>query len=136
MAHWLKLVGKVDWQVSEHWVMERSDLLKEIRFGDRHPPTPIRRGDHLVYHAVGHQRLIAVVEVLSDEARHDATVEWEKQWPLVLDVRPVLKIGRISQGPSTSSLGLRDDFAHQSFLPLTESQYENALRLLRAAGAR
>jgi hypothetical protein len=85
--------------------MERSDLLKEIRFGERHPPTPIRRGDHLVYHAVGDRRLIAVVEVVSDEPRHDATVEWEKQWPLVLDVRPVHKVGRVSQGPLTSTLG-------------------------------
>lgn len=29
----------------EHWVLERSDLLKEIRFGERHPPDPIRSGD-------------------------------------------------------------------------------------------
>src|SRR3954453_19402411 len=99
MGHWLKLVGKSDWPVSEHWVMDRSDLLREIRFGERHPPAPIRRGDYLVYHAVGHRRLIEVVAVLSDEARHDTSVEWDRQWPLVLDVRPALKVGRVSQGP-------------------------------------
>lgn len=136
MSAWLKLVGKADWPVSEHWVMERSDLLREIRFGERHPPSPIRRGDRLVYHAVGSQRLIAVVEVLSEEPRHDATLEWERQWPLVLDVRPVLKIGRVSQGPPTSVLHLAEDFAHQSFLPLKPKQFDAAVQALRAAGAR
>jgi hypothetical protein len=136
VAKWLKLVGKADWPVSEHWVMERSDLLREVRFGERHPPTPIARGDHLVYHAVGHRRLIAVVEVLSDEPRYDASVEWERQWPLVLDIRVTLKVGRVSRGPMTSSLGLTEDFSHQSFLPLKTDEYDAAVRLLRAAGAR
>ena len=136
MASWLKLVGKADWQVSEHWVMERSDLLREIRFSERNAPTPIQRRDHLVYHAVGHQRLIAVVVVVSEQARYDATLEWEKQWPLVLDVQPVLKVGRVSQGPLTSTLGLRQDLAHQSFLPLRQPEYERAVEALRAAGAR
>jgi len=136
VGHWLKLVGAADWPVGEYWVMERSDLLREIRFGERHPPTPIRRGDHLVYHAVVDRRLIGVVEVCSDEARYDTSVEWERAWPLVLDVSVVLKVGRVSQGPSTSELDLSDAFAHQSFLPLTPAQYEHAVRLLRAAGAR
>jgi hypothetical protein len=136
VAAWLKLVGKADWPVSEHWVMERSDLLKEIRFGERHPPTPIRRGDRLVYYAVGSQRLIAVVEVLSEKARHDATVEWERQWPIVLDIRPILKVGRVSQGPATSVLGVAEDLAHQSFVPLKSAQFDLAVEALRAAGAR
>lgn len=136
MAAWLKLVGKADWPVSEHWVMERSDLLREVRFGERHPPTPIARGDHLVYHAVGARKLIAIVDVRSDEPRYDARVEWEKQWPLVLDVAVVLKVGRVSTGPPTSALGLTDHFAHQSFLPLTPGQYDTALDLLKQAGAR
>jgi hypothetical protein len=67
VGSWLKLVGTSDWPVSEHWVMERPDLLREVRFGEAHPPAPIRRGDHLLYHAVGARRLIAVVEVESDE---------------------------------------------------------------------
>lgn len=131
----MKLVGTADWPVSEHWVMERSDLLKEIRFGESHPPTPIRAGDHLVYHAVGHRRIIAVAEVKSDEPRYDATVDWERRWPLVLDIRLVLRVGRVSRGPLTSSLGLTESFAHQSFLPLKPTQYDEAVRLLRAAGA-
>jgi hypothetical protein len=122
--------------MSEHWVMERSDLLKEVRFGERHPPTPIKQGDHLVYHAVGDRKLIAVVEVRSDEPRYDASLEWERQWPFVLDVAVVLKIGRVSLGPPTSVLGMTDDFAHQSFLRLGSAQYQTAVRALRAAGAR
>jgi hypothetical protein len=136
VAAWLKLVGKSDWPVSEHWVMDRSDLLKEIRFSERHAPTPISQGDHLVYHAVGARRLIAVVEVRAEQPRYDATVEWERQWPLVLDVAVVLKVGRVSVGPPTDALGLAAEFAHESFLPLTPAQYDKAVDLLKAAGAR
>lgn len=136
MAWWLKLVGTVDWPVREHWVMERSDLLRSIRFGEAHPPTPIRRGDHLVYHAVLHRRLIAIVEVVSDEARYEPGPDWERRWPWNLDVVTVRKVGRVSQGPDTALLGLTDDFAHQSFLPLTRQQYERAVQLLAAAGGR
>jgi hypothetical protein len=121
LAHWLKLVGEADWK-PEHWVLKRSDLLREIRFGERHPPNPIRLGDHLIYHAVGDARLIAVMKVISSEARYDAAREWEKQWPLVLDVKPVLRVGRVSRGPPTSILRLKDDLRHQSFVPLTNSQ--------------
>jgi hypothetical protein len=136
MASWLKLVGTIDWPVREHWVMERSDLLEKIRFGDAHPPIPIRRGDQLVYHAVLHRRLIGIVEVRSDEPRYEPEPDWERRWPWVLDVVPILKVGRVSQGPSTSLLDLTDDFAHQSFLPLTTNQYDRAVRLLRVVGAR
>lgn len=136
MAYWLKLVGKSDWPVTEHWVQERSDLLKEIRFGDRHRPTPISAGDHLVYHAVGDRRLIAVVEVRSSEARYDDALEWERQWPWVLDVRPVVKVGRVSQGPPSSVVSLTESLAHQSFARLSQQQYDAALRALKEAGAR
>lgn len=136
MASWLKLVGTVNWRVGEHWVKERSDLLREIRFGDAHPPTPIRQGDHLAYHAVGDRRLIAVVEVRSAKARYDTSDELERPWPWILDVRVLLKVGRVSQGPSTDLLGLTDDFAYQSFLRLAPAQYEHAVQALREAGAR
>jgi hypothetical protein len=115
--------------------MARSDLLTQVRFSEVHAPTPISRGDHLVYHAVGDRRIIAAVEVQSEVARYDATREWERQWPLVLDVRPLLKVGRVSQSPPTDVVGVKDDFAHQSFLPLTPVHYEAALDALRAAGA-
>ena len=136
MAHWLKLVGKADWKVPEHWVLERSDLLKEIRFGERHPPDPIRSGDQLVYHAVGSGQLIAVMTVASPEVRYDAAQKWERQWPLVLEVKPMLRVGRVSQGPPTSVLRLKDDLRHQSFLPLTNARYETAVAALRDCGAR
>lgn len=128
--------ARADWKVPEHWVHERSDLLREIRFGERHPPDSISLGDHLVYHAVGDGRLIAIMTVTSSEARYDAAREWEKQWPLVLDVKPTLRVGRVSTGPPTSVLGLNDDLRHQSFVPLTDTQYDAAVAALRGSGAR
>jgi hypothetical protein len=124
---WLKLVGKADWRVPEHWATERSDLLSEVRFGERHPPTPIAKDDHLVYHASGDRRLIAIVEVTSDEPRHDVSKEWEQQWPIVLDIRPVMRVGRVSRGPSTDVLQLSDDLMHESFVPLNPTQYRAAV---------
>jgi hypothetical protein len=131
MRGWLKLIGASDFIVSENWAFERPDLLTIVRFGDAHPPTPIARGDHLVFHAVGHQRLVAVVEVLDDEARLDpAPKEWEKRWPLMLRVKPLLKVRKVSKAPPTAALGALPDLAHQSFLPLTLPQLDLATKLI------
>ena len=136
MRGWLKLVGTSDWQLSETWAMERDDLVREVRFGELHPPDPISRGDRLVYHAVGTQRIVAVVEVLDDEPTRDShPVEWEKKWPLILRVRPLLRVSRVSKGPLTSSLGALPDRTHQGFVPLTDAQLGMAEDLLRGVGA-
>jgi hypothetical protein len=136
MRGWLKLVGTVERQIPEAWGIERKDLLREVRFSEVHPPDPISRGDRLVYHAVGHQRMVAVVEVLDDEPTRDSSPSlWEKQWPLILNVRPLLKIGRVSRSPSTDLLGDLCNLAHQGFVPLTDRQLRQAEALLREAGA-
>jgi hypothetical protein len=133
---WLKLIGATDFIVPDNWAFERPDLLKIVRFGETHPPTPISRGDHLVFHAVGHQRLVAVVEVLDDEAQLDpAPQEWEKRWPLMLGVKALVKVRKVSQAPPTASLGPLPDLAHQSFLPLTPAQLEAATKLITKAGS-
>ena len=61
--------------------------------------------------------------------------EWERRWPLVLDVKTLLRVGRVSRAPSTSALGLDENLAHQSYVPLTKQQYELAAEALRRAGA-
>lgn len=136
MRGWLKLIGASDFIVPDKWAFERPDLLKIVRFGEAHPPAPIRRGDHLVFHAVGHQRIVAVVEVLDDEAKLDpAPKEWEKRWPLMLRVKTLVKVRRVAQAPPTAALGPLPDLAHQSFLPLTPAQLESATQLITKAGS-
>jgi len=81
-------------------------------------------------------RLIAIVEVAVSEPRYDASKEWEKQWPLVLEVKPVLRVGRVSKGPPTSILQLDSSLMQQSFVPLTPQQYKTALAALRSASRR
>lgn len=135
MRGWLKLVGTVDNELPEPWAIERKDLLSKVRFSEIHPPDPISKGDHLVYHAVGHARMLAIVDVLDDQPTVDpAPFEWEKQWPLCLRVRPLLKIGRISQCPATAMLG-ELYLSHQGFVPLTDPQLAKAKKLLLASGA-
>jgi hypothetical protein len=93
------------------------------------------RGDHLVYHAVGHQRIVALVEVLDEKAALDpAPVDWEKRWPLILRVRPLLKIRRVSQAPPTNLLGMFE-LSHQSFVPLNPDQLAKTEAALKGAGA-
>jgi hypothetical protein len=135
MRGWLKLVGTADWKLPELWAIERRDLLREARFSELHPPDPSSRGDHLVYHAVGYQRIVAVVEVLDDEPSLDPhPSEWEKKWPLILRVQPLLRISRVSAGPLSSSLGELPDRSHQGFVPLTEAQLRLAEAQLQGAG--
>lgn len=134
MKAWLKLVGSSDWTLSEQWTIESKDLLREIRFGTAHPPSAISRGDRLVYHAVVHQRIVAIVEVLDDEARLDPTPpEWAKRWPLIRRVRPLIKVRRLSQSPPTSGLGIFD-LSYQSYVPLSPAQLQTAEELLKKAG--
>jgi hypothetical protein len=137
MRAWLKLVGTVDWQLDEAWTAGRGDLLREVRFSEAHPPDPISRGDRLVYHAVGDQRIVAIVEVLDDDPTVDShPVDWEKRWPLIVRVRPLLRVSRVSQAPATSVLGSVPDRAHQSFVPLTDEQLTLAEKNLQSSGAR
>jgi hypothetical protein len=136
MRGWLKLIGATDFIVPENWAFERPDLLKIVRFGEAHPPAPIAQGDRLVFHAVGHQRIVALVEVLDDEAQLDpAPKEWEKRWPLMLRVNALVKVRKVSHAPLTAALGELPDLAHQSFVPLTAGQLETAARLLEQAAA-
>jgi hypothetical protein len=136
MQGWLKLVGRTDWHLPDAWVGERKDLLREVRFSEVHPPDSISRGDRLVYHAVGHQRIVAIVEVADNEPCRDPhPSEWEKQWPLILAVRPLLRVSRVSRAPASSSIPELPDRTHQGFVPLTSAQLETAEQLLRNAGA-
>jgi hypothetical protein len=137
MTAWLKLIGTSDWRVPDAWAIERKELLGEVRVSERHPPDPVQRGDQLVYHAVGDRQIIAIVEVRDDEASRDPhPPEWAKQWPLIRKVRPILRVPRVSQGPSTDDLGELPDLMHQGFVPLTREQLQTAERLLTRAGAR
>lgn len=131
---WLKLVGRSDWRLPDAWAIERRELLGEVRFSELHPPDPIQRGDQLVYHAVVDRRIIAVVD---DEASRDPhPPEWAKQWPLIRKVRPVQRVPRVSQGPSTDGLGELADLMYQGYVPLAPSQLRIAKELLMRAGAR
>jgi hypothetical protein len=137
MATWLKLIGTSNWRVPDASAIERKELLSEVRFGETHPPDPVQRGDHLVYHAVGDRRIIAIVEVRDDEASRDPhPPEWAKQWPLIRKVRSILRVPRVSEGPSTDGLGELPDLMHQGFVPLKPEQFQTAQQLLIRAGAR
>jgi hypothetical protein len=136
MRGWLKLVGTSEWQLPDAWGIDRKDLLREVRFSELHAPDPISRGDRLVYLAVGHKKIVALVEVLDDEASLDPHPSgWEKQWPLIIRVRPLARVARVSNAPATSSLGPIPDLAHMGFVPLKDAQLELAEHVLLAAGA-
>jgi hypothetical protein len=134
---WLKLVGRSDWRLPDAWAIDRKELLSEVRFSELHPPDAIQRGDRLVYHAVVDRRIIAIVAVTDDEASCDPhPPEWAKQWPLIRKVHPLLRVPRVSQGPSTDGLGELPDLMHQGYVPLAPSQLYIAEELLMKAGAR
>jgi hypothetical protein len=80
--------------------------------------------------------MVALVEVLDDDAQLDpAPQDWEKRWPLMLRVKALIKVRKVSHDPPTSALGALPDFAHQSFLLLTTLQLETATKLLEQAAS-
>jgi len=54
--------------------------------------------------------LIGIVKVTSEKPRYEPESLGEEQWPHVLDVVPIVKVGRVSRGPSTDLLGITESF--------------------------
>ena len=64
-----------------------------------------------------------LVEVLDDDATLDPhPSEWEKQWPLILRVCPLVRVSRVSRAPASSLIGYLPDQTHQGFVRLKDEQ--------------
>ena len=66
MAYYLKLIGESGDPLPPNWMKERPEVVNGVRFGGERKP-PLRKGDMVIYYAVGRQRLCGVLEVTSEE---------------------------------------------------------------------
>jgi hypothetical protein len=136
--YWLKVVGAAHWRMEDDWLTNpdgtRTDLLSRVRFSEHRRPSGIARGDKLVYYATGkasyRYRYFAVVRVLSEAAIEENV---EEDWPLALDVEPLLVVPRLSLAPNVDDLKLRKgklSVRTQSHIELRGDQFEVAVQSL------
>jgi hypothetical protein len=109
-------------------------VLRELRFPSR---PSIRVGEKIVLYALGHDRVFGIVEAFTKVRQGEGDKPWDR-W--LMDVREVMSTDYASAPTlaaiSTSGRELATSIRQQSHIGLREDEYEAAVRLLRAAGAR
>jgi hypothetical protein len=125
-SYWLKMVGASDYQLEDHWIAQRPELLRGIRAPWQ--PSGIKRSDYLVYYSAGTQKLFAIARAIEDGA-DAATVpgRGEERWPYLLGVQMLLVIPQLALAPDWSILGLPSTTVMQkSYVEITPEKYEIA----------
>jgi hypothetical protein len=125
-TYWLKMVGASDYQLEDHWIEQRPELLRAVRAP--RCPSGIKRNDYLIYYASGLQKLFAIARAKGNGA--DATItggQGEKRWPYLLEVQMLLAIPQLALAPDWSILGLPSTTVTQkSYVEITAETYHVA----------
>jgi hypothetical protein len=108
-------------------------VLRELRF----PKRPrISVGDKMALYALGHDCVFAIVEIFGRPYPIEGPNNWDK-WQV--ETRPVLSMG-YAGAPTLAEISvgqrdLRTSIRQQTHIGLSDSEYEQLVVLLRAAGA-
>jgi hypothetical protein len=127
-SYWLKMVGASDYQLEDHWIEQRPELLRGIRAPWQ--PSGIKRGDYLVYYSAGTQKLFAIARAKENGAEAAVVPErGEERWPYRLEVQMLLAIPQLLLAPDWSALGLPSTTVMQkSYVEITAEKFEIAHR--------
>ena len=130
MKTWLKMLGSGDHAMAEMIVPQ---VLRLLRF-PRRPSVSV--GGKLVLYALGHDRVFAIVDAFSTIRPGEGDNPWDRWF---LDVREVMSTSyaaapRLAQ-LSVAGRDLSVSIRQQSHIQLRPSEYDQAVTLLRQAGA-
>src|SRR5438132_2098850 len=124
MHYYLKLIGTAEDPLPVNWIQARPEVLNGVRFGGDKPP-PMRKGDVLVYYAVGSQRLVGILDVLSDRPTKDNppsepwTPEKKFRWPWWIGLRKRVLLPADERAPHATSVGIDvRQLRQKSYLPI------------------
>lgn len=107
---WLQPVGTFDEPIAEDWITSQHDGLVTHVWTTKHP-NQWRAGDLVVYHAAGHRRVVAIVELVGEaEGGHGGRWQWRTP------VRPLLLLNP-STGPLLADTGLKGTPDYQRLEP-------------------
>ena len=105
---WLKPFGESKRRIGPDWTNEflrdpTRSLVLMTGPAERHRPPSMRPDDHVVLHAVGHGRVIAVGRILSGPAwSPDAETGWDPQrWPWIYNCQVDTWVPLVNHGPPT-----------------------------------
>jgi hypothetical protein len=137
---WLKPFGDSRQSIRDDWTHEfLPDPLRPLELmtgrDKRHSPPPMQRGDRVLLHAVGHMRLFAEGQLLSEPKwTPDADTGWDpKRWPWIYKCQVNVWVPLVSRGPRTWDVVPRPKGTIQFGRPyaaLSADEYERLLAAL------
>jgi hypothetical protein len=143
MTYFVKLLGSTDMPMPNRAWGRNNDPEAWVRFPSKPPPTDIRRGDELVYYAVGgYKRVFATARVEAEPTLGDVSPKdpIAKRWPYIAEValRPSTRLEYVSSGPLLSDVGqgLQPKVRHGvSHFEIGRAEFDRAVQLLQRAKA-
>lgn len=123
---WLAAVGTAQDPLPDDWVEQRPNLLREWPLlGGRYQPG-IKDGDHLLYHAAGHKKLLGVARAKGSAADADRS----------LSVQMYVAIPLLRFAPPWEILDVKPERlqGHRA-ITLEDEEYERGLQALVSIAA-
>jgi hypothetical protein len=139
MAYWVKLIGASDLPVPNAAFKEIPSLANLVRFPRDQFPEDIRRGDGLLYYAVGgYKKLFAAVHLTEDPRRDVPGAEPAiyKRYPHAAGVKLGPHLDFVEFGPDLAAVDrklpreIRQGVSH---FPISAQQFETGVRLIIVA---
>jgi hypothetical protein len=122
MAYWLKLIGTIDNPIDEY--------SKSYVDYSPHGYDYIADGDKIILYATGRGIVFATADVVSQPRPSDT------QWPFRVDVDYRCQPVPVAEGVHVNLIeddghdSLRQEIKHQSFVPISESEFNRTETLL------
>jgi hypothetical protein len=138
MSYFLKLIGTTEDPLPVNWMKDRPEVVNGVRFGGENKPPP-RKGDMIIYYAVGRQRLCGLLEVISEEPTRDNpqsepwTQEQKFRWPWWLGLKPILLLEADERAPHVDEVGFEiERVKRKSFLQIGAGEFKKMEEAIRA----
>lgn len=131
----IKLFGTKDHPLPDNWRTTNGEFLEHS--SSRLCPHIVKMYDLLIYHAIGHMKEIALVQVTGTPEKHDDL----GLWPWLLPVKPLAVIPFIHAAPSIHQFYVPDGrklakYLHNNpYLTLTSVEAEPFLAYFRKIGS-
>jgi len=140
MSYYVKMIGAHDLPLSNTPFEDRPELLDRVRFPRDQFPREMRRGDELIYYAVGgYKGIFAIAQLTADPERdvgEDIEPERLRRWPHAASVDFRVRLRFVDSGPALADVGrsLQGQVGQGvSHFEIGRPEFERAYDLLRKA---
>jgi hypothetical protein len=140
MGYYLKLIGTTEDPLPVDWTTQRPQVVNGVRFGGRGMP-PLRKGDGVIYYAVGRQRLCGLLEVVSEKPtpENPPTEPWaaheKERWPWWVGLQPIVLLPADERAPHVDEVGFDvQRIIRKSYIPIGPGEFKKMEEAIRERG--